>query len=142
MIHHSFRITISKQRQKDDKLNEQLQYLGRSLGLFTDRDKDNSCFRVFIELLQFKNHPISSDQIAYKTNLSRGTVIHHMHKLLEAGIVIQENNKYILRVSSLKKLVGEIKKDIDRLMLDMEQIATDIDNKLGIEEDDLYNMSH
>lgn len=140
----NFKITISKQREDPrEGLNQQLQFLGKSLGLFSDRDKDNSCFRVFIELLQYSkgNVALTSDQIAYKTNLTRGTVIHHIRKLAESGLVIQIDNGYMLRVARLSKLVHELKKDVERILEDIESIANDIDEKLGVNDyQDLYNV--
>ena len=50
------RITIVKIRKPvTTDVNEELQFLGNSLGLFNLRDKDKSCFRVFIELLKAAN---------------------------------------------------------------------------------------
>ena len=128
------RITIirtSKPQKKD--INEELQWLGNSLGLFNLRDKDKSCFRIFIELLKSaKNQtPVSSDEIAYKLNLSRGTVIHHINKLKESGIVVQTKNRYILRVNTLKGLIEELRKDLERALDDLKEIAEDIDKALS-----------
>jgi biotin operon repressor len=127
------RITIIKIRKPAQKnLNEELQWFGDSLGLFNLRDKDKSCFRVFIELLKSTraHHSISSDEIAYKLGLSRGTVIHHINKLREAGIVIIDDGKYILRVDKLEQLIDEIEKDVKRTCDDLRAIAKDIDENI------------
>ena len=36
----------------DSDINKTLEWFGNSLGLFNLRDKDKSCFRIFIELLK------------------------------------------------------------------------------------------
>ena len=135
-MRHSYqRITIIKFRKPLKKnINEELQWFGSSLGLFNLRDKDSSCFRVFIELVKSsrKKKPLSSDELAYKTGLSRGTVIHHLNKLMGSGIVVSEKNKYILRVENLKVLVDEIEKDIKRACSDLKDIAKNIDEELGL----------
>ncbi|MBI2652835.1 winged helix-turn-helix transcriptional regulator, partial [Candidatus Woesearchaeota archaeon] len=95
------RITIVNIRKPaEHNVNQELQWLGSSLGLFNLRDKDKSCFRVFIELLKSakKNQPSTSDELALRLSLSRGTIIHQINKLMESGLVIHEGNKYILRV--------------------------------------------
>ena len=47
------RFEVIKLRKTDEKnLNNELQWFGQSLGLFGDRDKEKSCFRVFLELLK------------------------------------------------------------------------------------------
>ncbi|MBI5072732.1 winged helix-turn-helix transcriptional regulator, partial [Candidatus Woesearchaeota archaeon] len=87
------RITIIKiRRPVTQNLNEELQWFGTSLGLFNLRDKDKSCFRIFIELLKATKHnkSITSDELADHLALSRGTVIHHVNKLMETGLVVHE----------------------------------------------------
>src|SRR3989344_9226468 len=123
-------INISKPVEKN--VNRELQWLATSLGLFNLRDKDRSLFRIFIELLKSAkaNRPLSSDELAYKLHLSRGTVIHHINKLMEAGIAVHYHNRYMLRVSSLKELIDEMEKDLARTCENLKDIAEEIDNKL------------
>lgn len=130
-----FKITIvSSARPKTTNLNEELLWFGGSLGLFGLRDRDKSCFRIFIEMLKNAraNIPISSDEIALRLGLTRGTVIHHINKLMDAGIVIATNNRYYLRVSNLKRLIEEMQADLNKQMQELKEIAGDIDNKLKL----------
>jgi len=129
------RITIVRHSKPLKKnINEDLQWFGSSLGLFNLRDRNSSCFRIFIELVKSsrKKKLLSSDELAYKTGLSRGTIIHHLNKLIGSGIVVNEKNKYILRVDNLKVLVDEIEKDINRTCSDLKDIAKNIDEELGL----------
>ena len=129
------KITIVKIRKPSShNVNDALQFLGTSLGLFNMRDKDKSCFRVFIELLKAakRKQPISSDELAYRLGLTRGTVVHHINKLRNAGIVVHEGKRYFLRVDKLESLIQEIRKDVTRTCEDLEQIAKEIDNALGL----------
>ena len=125
-------INISKPIEKN--INRELQWLATSLGLFNLRDKDRSMFRIFIELLKSAkiNTPISSDELAYRLNLSRGTVIHHVNKLMESGIVVHYKKRYILRVASLKELIVEMEKDMIRACENLKDVAKEIDEKLGV----------
>ena len=134
IFHHFQKITIIRSRRPIHKdLNEELQFFGNSLGLFNLRDKDKSQFRIFIEILKAaKKGPLTSDEIADKLKLSRGTVVHHINKLLEAGIVVHQGNKYILRVDNLEVLIEEIERDIKRNLEDLKRIAVDIDKRLGL----------
>ncbi len=129
------RVTIIKIRKTEQKdINKDLQWLSKSLGLFGERDKEKSCFRVFIELLKSarKGQSLSSDEIAIRTNITRATVIHHLTKLIETGIIIPVDNKYFLRTDNLEMLIEEIKKDVLRVLEDMKQMATDLDEELGL----------
>jgi predicted transcriptional regulator len=127
------RITIIKISKPVEKtVNRELQWLAISLGLFNLRDKDKSLFRIFIELIKSAKtqRPLSSDEIAFKLNLSRGTVIHHINKLMESGFVIHHKKRYMMRVSSLKELIEEMEKDIKRTCENLKDIAEEIDEKL------------
>ena len=117
---------------KQNNINERLQWLGSSLGLFSLRDKNSSCFRIFIEVLKAsqKNKALTSDQISHKTGLSRGTVVFHLNKLIKAGIIISEKNKYILRAKSLHKLMEELHKDVDEIFKKLEETGDFIDRFL------------
>ncbi|MFA6889190.1 MAG: winged helix-turn-helix domain-containing protein [Candidatus Woesearchaeota archaeon] len=127
------RITIIKIRQPiQQNLNEELQWFGTSLGLFNLRDKDKSCFRIFIELLKTTklNKTISSDELAKKLILSRGTVVHHINKLMETGLVIYEHRGYMLRVNNLSALIDEIEEDMKRTCVSLRKIADNIDKRM------------
>ena len=129
------RITIVQIRKPaEHNVNQELQWFGTSLGLFNLRDKDKSTFRLFIELLKSAkaNHMLTSDELAAKLALSRGTIIHHINKLMESGLVVHEGNTYTLRVENLRTLIEEIEKDIKRACDDLKEVAKEIDNRLGL----------
>ena len=129
------KITIIRLRRPLDKtINSELQWLGSCLGLCSLRDKDKSCFRLFIELMKStkQGKSLSSDQLASKLKLTRGTVIHHIHSLEDAGIVVYENRGYMLSDNNLKNLIRGIELDIKNTLDQMKTIADDIDDRLGV----------
>jgi predicted transcriptional regulator len=128
------KITIIKiRRPTKQNINHELQWLGSSLGLFGMRDKDKSCFRIFIELIRAtkQGKGMSSDELGNKLKLSRGTIVHHLHKLKNSGIVVYEDKGYMLRVNKLKKLISEIEDDAKRTLSEMKDMAEEIDKKLS-----------
>ena len=129
------RITILNIRKpREHNVNQELQWFGSSLGLFNLRDRDKSCFRLFIELLKSAkaNHTLTSDELASRLSLTRGTIIHHINKLMESGLVIHEGNRYTLRVENLTALIEEVEKDIKRACNDLKEVAREIDERLGL----------
>lgn len=135
MIHEFQRVTIVRVRKPGKKnLNEDLQWFSRSLGLFGTRDKEKSCFRVFVEMIKGarRDRLMSSDEIAYRSNLSRATVIHHLNKLIESGLVMPVEGKYVLRVDNLESLVEEVKTDLNRVFRDLKLMAEELDDELGL----------
>jgi predicted transcriptional regulator len=128
------KLTIWKIRRSDsDNVNRELQWLGNSLGLFNLRDRDSSCFRVFITLVRKakRNEPVSSDEIADHLSLTRGTVVHHLTKLMDSGIVIRDGRRYILRERNLQQVVRDIQRDMELVFSDLNDVAKEIDDKLG-----------
>jgi predicted transcriptional regulator len=124
---------VRVRRNPHEDLNQELQWIGNSLGLFNLRDKDSSCFRVFITLVKkAKRHePISSDDIAERLNLTRGTVVHHLTKLIDSGIVIRERQGYLLRENDLVRVIQDIKRDMEDAFSELIEVAREIDDKLG-----------
>ncbi len=128
------KITIIKVRNNSRAdINDELQWLGNSLGLFNMRDKNSSCFRVFITLIKTakQNEPLSSDAIAERLHLARGTVVHHLHKLQDAGIVVREKKGYILRENTLQQVIRDVRRDMESMFEELSSVAKDIDEKLG-----------
>lgn len=115
-------------------LNDELLWFAQSLGLIGARDKDRSCFRVFIELLKssISNSGLSSDELALRLNLTRGTVIHHLARLENSGIVSKKENLYSLTSESLESLVERLSYDVAILLKNLKAVAGDIDKKLGL----------
>lgn len=115
---------------RNNNLNDELLFFSKSLGLFdSKRDKEKSCFRIFIQLLKTKS-PLSSDEIAEKSNLSRGTVIYHIHNLVERGIVKEEKNRYLLIDINLQNVISRMETDIARALDDLKEIAKKIDKEI------------
>ncbi|HEY9706137.1 MAG TPA: winged helix-turn-helix domain-containing protein [Allocoleopsis sp.] len=130
------RITIIKiKKPSQDHINEELQFLGESLGLFSERDKDKSCFRIFITLVKAlkAGHRLTSDEIAEHTNLTRGTVIHHLNRLMESGIVVNQKGYYILSVDTIEELVELVKNNLVKTFDGLKSVARNIDKKLELE---------
>ena len=126
-------ILVEVRRRSTDNINQDLQWLGNSLGLFNLRDKNSSCFRIFITLIKKAptNEALSSDAIAEKLNLTRGTVVHHLTKLMQSGIIIREKEGYLLRENNLQKVVADLQRDLENMLSELKQVAQEIDEKLG-----------
>jgi len=130
------RITIVKVDRPNTKdINKDLQWFSDSLGLFGNRDKEKSCFRVFIILLKAikKGQGLTSDEIAEKSDLTRGTVIHHINTLAEKGLIIKSNNRYFLRVNNLEGLVRQVQTDLNDMFSQLKDMAEELDKELGLE---------
>ena len=129
------KVTIVREApRRSANLNELLLLFGQSLGLFSLRDKDKSCYRIFIVLVKALKikFEMTSDELAVQTGLSRGTVIHHLNRLMDAGIVINYKNKYYINYNSLEDLVNDMKKNVNSLFDDLSTVAKKIDESLEL----------
>ncbi|MBR9676397.1 ArsR family transcriptional regulator [Candidatus Woesearchaeota archaeon] len=127
------KITVVRINQEvPEQIDEELQWLGSSLGLFNLRDKDKSCYRIFISLLKHakRKKAVSSDEVAYELSLTRGTVVHHLNKLINNNIVKITDGKYLLRASNLEELVELVKQDSITMFDDIKKVARNVDKKL------------
>ncbi len=135
MILRKNKITIYRsKRPPEDNVNEELRWFCDSLGLFGERDRDKSCFRMFVALLKalHGSRGMTSDEIADSVALSRGTVVHHLHTLMGSGLVVQDRSVYMLRVDRLSTLVEEIEHDLMRSLEDIKKAAEEIDKRLEL----------
>ena len=115
-------------------LDEDIDFICRSFGFFSLRDRQESAGRIFRLLVKEccgDEKGLSSDDIANKLNLSRGAIVHHLNHFMSTGLVSKEQNRYRIRSASLQKCMDEIKEDIDRIFKQMFKIASEIDEKLG-----------
>src|SRR3989338_11469087 len=124
--------TIRKPRA--NSLNDELQWFGNSLGLFGERDKNKSCFRMFIELVKAvkQEQGLTSDELAQKVGLTRATVVHHLNTLMERGIIIHRQNEYIIRGDRLSALVEDIQRDVKRQLIEVKKAAEELDRLLEL----------
>jgi len=125
-------ITMRRPIQLD--LNDELQWFGQALGLFGERDRDKSCFRIFIELVKARKTGItlSSDDLADLLHLSRSTVVHHLRTLMQQGMVIQAGRRYTLRADSLEELTRLLQQDAMRAFENVRKMGQQLDHMLGL----------
>jgi DNA-binding MarR family transcriptional regulator len=128
-------VTVKKIRSPaPGNLNDDIDFISKSFGYFSRRDKQDSAGRIFRLLVKKAGglkEGVSSEEIAQELSLSRGATVYHLNKFIESGLVTKERNVYRIRAGSLQKSVEEVKEDIDRIFSHIAKIAMDIDEKLG-----------
>lgn len=126
-------VTLSWKDRGSGDINTDLQWLCHSLGLFPVRDYNSSMYRLFIELIKDRKTDTvsSSDALAVRVGLSRGTVVHHLNKMIDSGIAIRLEEGYALRSESVEGMVEQMRSRIDDLFKDIEDVARRIDEQLS-----------
>jgi len=59
-------------------------------------------------------------------------VNHHLRNLTRSGVIYRERKLVHLRGRSLRDSVLELRKDADRIFDELEKVATDIDEMMGL----------
>jgi predicted transcriptional regulator len=115
-------------------VKQDIEWICRSFGFLESRDKEKTAARIFGELLKAtkKGTGLSSDELAEKLKLSRGTMVHHLNKLMRSGLVIHHQGRYKLRAFSLQRTIEEVKRDIIRVFENINQVAKSIDENMGL----------
>ena len=114
-------------------INELIQWFGKSIGLFGPRDREKSCFRLFVELFKAgaNNEALTSDELASLLSLSRGTVIHHLDRLMETGLVTSRKNRYSIKEKTFEQLIDAIEEDISSMIKNLKVASKKLDENLA-----------
>jgi len=113
-----------------------IEWMCRSLSLFTNRDADMNAYKIFRALLQSSknNEPVSSTILAGDLKLSRGTVLFHLQKFSQAGLITRvKGRKYTLRKTNLEETIEAMMKDIEGMFERIRKVASEIDKELGLD---------
>ena len=130
------KVTIIKETSRPkNNINDLLLLFGETLGLFSVRDKDKSCYRIFIVLIKALKQKVelTSEELASQTELTRGTVVHHLNRLMAAGIVTNYKNKYFINYDSLEELVKDMRTNVNTMIDSVEETAKKIDLTLDLQ---------
>jgi len=115
-------------------LDSDVEWICKCFGFLESRDKERTASKIFKALLETtkEGDGLSSDELSARIGLTRGTMVHHLNKLARSGLVIRREGLYELRGRSLQRTVREIKRDIDRIFENIEQVAGSIDKSLDL----------
>ena len=127
-------VLLSVRKPSTAEYETDLEWICRTLGFLESRDKQKTAYLILKALIEAVAHDggLTSDELADKLVLTRGTMIHHLNKMMKSGLVIFHEGKYKLRERSLKNTVEEIQRDLTRLFDNLLEVAETIDQTLGL----------
>ena len=111
-----------------------VEWICNCFGFLESRDKEKTAAKIFKALLESmkQRKGLSSDELAEKTGLTRGTMVHHLNKMIQNGLAVHREGRYEIRSMSLQRTVQEVKRDIERVFANIEHIAKSIDENLNL----------
>jgi DNA-binding MarR family transcriptional regulator len=115
-------------------VEKDLEWVCRSFGFLEPRDKRRTAYRVFRAIIEAArdNDGLSSDKIAEELALSRGTIVHHLNKMIKSGLVIYHEGQYKLRGRNLATTIEEIQLDTERIFDNLKDVSKTIDDILHL----------
>jgi predicted transcriptional regulator len=128
--------TIRQLKETTEKqLDKDIEWVCNSLGFITSRDHGRTAFKILKALVKSaeQGKGMTSEELAKIVEPSIGSVIYHLKKLMKAGLVVKLDSTYELRMNSLLTTIDEIEKDISSTFINIKKIATEIDNKIGLD---------
>jgi hypothetical protein len=127
------RIVIRFLERPDSNDPEQIiKWFCEVFGLTSGEDKnpiEEQILRSFVDAAQ-RDSGLSSSELKLDTDLARSTVIYHLNRFIDAGLLVKRGRKYHLRASEMQKAIEEIEYDVGREMQRMMDTAKQFDMML------------
>jgi predicted transcriptional regulator len=87
---------------------------------------EESIFRRFAEVAH-RHEGLTSSEVTVNMTIARSTVIYHLNRFIDSGLLVKKGRKYYLRASEMSKTIEEIEYDIEREMRRMLDTAREFD---------------
>jgi DNA-binding MarR family transcriptional regulator len=114
--------------KKDDSPDDELVSLCRKMRLMSERDTDATLPQVLkVMMLRSRGQPVGGSELSELSGINRITIIHHLKRLENAGLVQRQESKYVLRVQSAEEMLLRFREEMERHFQEMDEMAREID---------------
>lgn len=113
-------------RGKPDNL---IRWFCEALGLSAESgdDLEEKILKDFI-YAAFRDRGLSSSEIKLDRPTPRSTVVYHLNRFVDLGLVVKRGRRYYLRATDMSKVVEELEYDMNREMMKMLDMARELDS--------------
>ena len=98
---------------------------------FSSGEDENSIeeqiLKKFVEAA-YSGRGLSSSELKFTPPVARSTVIYHLNRFIDSGLLVKRGRLYYLRAAEMSKAIQEIEYDIDREMRRMLDLAKEFDS--------------
>lgn len=94
-----------------------------------DNPVEVQILKAFVEAAR-DGKALSSSELDLETKLARSTVIYHLNRFRDAGLIVKQGRKYYLRASLMEKVIQEISYDLQRELAGLMESAKRLDMML------------
>lgn len=131
------------ERPFEKSLSNDINWVCESFGFYEKIDKNKTSAAIFKILLEKtrNNQGVTTRELAKELKISRISALNHMKKFITAGLASQEGLEYWLRSPRLQRTIRELRKDLNRIFEDIEEITGEIDSEIGLSVSRTYSRS-
>lgn len=90
---------------------------------------EEQILKSFVEAAR-EGKGMSSSELELERKIARTTVIYHLNRFIDAGLVVKKGRKYYLRASEMERAIQEIGYDLEREMKRLLDTARQFDMML------------
>ncbi|MGC8649167.1 MAG: hypothetical protein ACP5UN_03035 [Candidatus Micrarchaeia archaeon] len=125
--------TVAKPSKKHEK--DILKWFCLELGLTTKDDEEGIEIAILKNLIMaaYKDKGITSLKLKELLNypIARSTVIYHLNRLIDAGLIVKKGRYYFLRGTIMSRTIEELEYDLDREFKRMIEAAEQLDKLMS-----------
>jgi predicted transcriptional regulator len=128
------RIVIhSVERPGSNNMQEIIRWFCMEFGFSNGLDDDNIAERLLEQLAEAAREKkgLTSSELKVNKDLARSTIIYHLNRFIDSGLVVKIGRQYYLRATQLARAIEEIQYDIDREMKKMTDTAKEFDRLMS-----------
>ena len=116
------------ERPDSDDPEEIIRWFCSVFGFSSDGENgvEETIFRHLAEAA-YHHEGLTSSELTEDMDMARSTVIYHLNRFIDSGLLVKRGRIYYLRASELSKTIEEIEYDIEREMKRMLDTAREFD---------------
>ena len=122
------------ERPDSDEPDDLIRWFCRVFGLSNDNEPNPIGEQILIRFAEAAQNKVglTSSELDLDTELAKSSVIYHLNRFIEAGLLVKRGRKYYLRASEMQKAIEEIEYDVERELSRMLDTAKELDRIMSI----------
>ncbi|MCL5430213.1 MAG: winged helix-turn-helix domain-containing protein [Candidatus Marsarchaeota archaeon] len=110
-----------------------IRYICIEFGFSSGLDEDKSVEKILEELAEAArdSRGLTSSELQKDKELARSTVIYHLNRFIDSGLVVKQGRQYYLRAMELSKAIEEIEYDLEKELKKMIDTAREFDKEMS-----------
>ncbi|MGC8478980.1 MAG: winged helix-turn-helix domain-containing protein [Candidatus Micrarchaeia archaeon] len=120
--------SVDKPVREKDNVDALIKWFCEAFGLSKEDEKDSIEEEILKKFIYaaLKDKGISSGELKFGKPIPRSTIIYHLNRFIDAGLIIKRGRRYYLRSVDMAGVIKELEYDMDREIRRMLDMAEDL----------------